>query len=99
MQKMGQIIGQEARALGVTQLFAPLADLARELRYGRVCLTRQKRAQDSSANEWVYRLKKRTPKTRILPERSPTITSRDYKVKMCLPQSSITWDSAIPSKD
>lgn len=33
---MGQIIGQEARALGVTQLFAPLADLARELRYGRV---------------------------------------------------------------
>ncbi|RAO70832.1 uncharacterized protein BHQ10_006844 [Talaromyces amestolkiae] len=36
VQKMGQIIGQEARALGVTQLFAPLADLARELRYGRV---------------------------------------------------------------
>ncbi|EED12954.1 beta-glucosidase, putative [Talaromyces stipitatus ATCC 10500] len=36
VRKMGQIIGQEARALGVTQLFAPLADLARELRYGRV---------------------------------------------------------------
>jgi beta-glucosidase len=34
---MGEVIGQEARALGVTQLFAPLADLARELRYGRVC--------------------------------------------------------------
>lgn len=33
---MGQIIAQEARALGVTQLFAPLADLARELRFGRV---------------------------------------------------------------
>ena len=33
---MGEIIGQEARALGATQLFAPEADLARELRYGRV---------------------------------------------------------------
>lgn len=29
-------IGKEAQALGVSQLFAPLADLARELRYGRV---------------------------------------------------------------
>lgn len=29
-------IGREAQALGVSQLFAPLADLARELRYGRV---------------------------------------------------------------
>ncbi|KAL1962591.1 hypothetical protein VTN77DRAFT_9384 [Rasamsonia byssochlamydoides] len=36
VRKMGQIIAQEARALGVTQLFAPLADLARELRFGRV---------------------------------------------------------------
>jgi beta-glucosidase len=36
---MGETIGQEARALGVTQLFAPLGDLARELRYGRVCVT------------------------------------------------------------
>jgi beta-glucosidase len=29
-------IGKEARAMGVNQLFAPLADLARELRHGRV---------------------------------------------------------------
>jgi beta-glucosidase len=29
-------IGKEAKTLGVSQLFAPLADLARELRYGRV---------------------------------------------------------------
>ncbi|KAL4892376.1 glycoside hydrolase superfamily [Aspergillus ambiguus] len=31
-----QIIGQEARALGITQLFAPSADLARDTRHGRV---------------------------------------------------------------
>ncbi|KAJ5087747.1 hypothetical protein N7456_011363 [Penicillium angulare] len=36
VQKMGEVIGKEARALGATQLFAPEADLARELRYGRV---------------------------------------------------------------
>jgi beta-glucosidase len=33
---MAEIIGQEAKALGVSQLFAPVVDLARELRYGRV---------------------------------------------------------------
>ena len=32
VQKMGAAIAQEALALGVNQLFAPLADLARELR-------------------------------------------------------------------
>ena len=36
VRKMAAAIGQEARALGVNQLFAPLGDLARELRYGRV---------------------------------------------------------------
>lgn len=36
VQEMGAVIAQEALALGVNQLFAPLADLARELRYGRV---------------------------------------------------------------
>jgi beta-glucosidase len=36
VQKMGAVIAQEASALGVNQLFAPLGDLARELRYGRV---------------------------------------------------------------
>lgn len=36
VQKMGAAIAQEALALGVNQLFAPLGDLARELRYGRV---------------------------------------------------------------
>lgn len=36
IQQMGVQIGREAQALGVSQLFAPLADLARELRYGRV---------------------------------------------------------------
>ena len=34
--EMATQIAREARTLGVTQLFAPLADLARELRYGRV---------------------------------------------------------------
>lgn len=38
IQEMGEIIGQEAKALGVNQLFAPVVDLARELRYGRVGL-------------------------------------------------------------
>lgn len=33
---MAQQIGNEAKTLGVSQVFAPLADLARELRYGRV---------------------------------------------------------------
>jgi beta-glucosidase len=36
VKKMGAAIAQEALALGVNQLFAPLGDLARELRYGRV---------------------------------------------------------------
>ncbi|KAL4742713.1 glycoside hydrolase superfamily [Aspergillus similis] len=33
---MAQLISQEALALGVNQLFAPVVDLARELRFGRV---------------------------------------------------------------
>ncbi|KAK5126118.1 hypothetical protein LTR85_011473 [Meristemomyces frigidus] len=36
IQQMGIQIAKEAQALGVSQVFAPLADLARELRYGRV---------------------------------------------------------------
>ena len=36
VQKMGAAIAQEALALGVNQIFAPLGDLSRELRYGRV---------------------------------------------------------------
>ncbi|KAI1175915.1 glycoside hydrolase family 3 protein [Nemania sp. FL0916] len=36
IEKMGKAIAQEARALGVNQIFGPLADLARELRFGRV---------------------------------------------------------------
>ena len=34
--EMAEVIGQESQALGINQVFAPLADLARELRYGRV---------------------------------------------------------------
>jgi len=37
---MGQTIALEAQTLGVNQLFAPVVDLARELRYGRVRTTR-----------------------------------------------------------
>lgn len=33
---MATAIGQEASTFGVNMLFAPLGDLARELRYGRV---------------------------------------------------------------
>ena len=36
VEKMAAAIAQESLALGVNQLFAPLGDLARELRYGRV---------------------------------------------------------------
>jgi beta-glucosidase len=36
VQQMAIQIAGEARVLGVSQLFAPLADLTRELRYGRV---------------------------------------------------------------
>lgn len=36
IEAMAVQIAKEAQALGVSQLFAPLADLARELRYGRV---------------------------------------------------------------
>ncbi|KAG2415815.1 hypothetical protein HFD88_007007 [Aspergillus terreus] len=36
VEQAAQIIGQEARALGITQVFAPSADLARDPRHGRV---------------------------------------------------------------
>lgn len=36
VEQMAQVIAQEAQTLGVNQLFAPVVDLARELRYGRV---------------------------------------------------------------
>lgn len=36
VEKMAKAIAKEALALGVNQLFAPVADLGRELRYGRV---------------------------------------------------------------
>lgn len=36
IKKMGAAIAQESLALGVNQIFGPLGDLARELRYGRV---------------------------------------------------------------
>jgi len=33
---MAKVVARESNALGINQIFAPLADLARELRYGRV---------------------------------------------------------------
>lgn len=36
IEEMARIIADESKAIGVNQVFAPLADLARELRYGRV---------------------------------------------------------------
>ncbi|KAI0392287.1 glycoside hydrolase family 3 protein [Xylariaceae sp. FL0594] len=36
IRKMAEVIGQESRALGVNQIFGPVVDLARELRFGRV---------------------------------------------------------------
>ncbi|KAL2022509.1 hypothetical protein VTK56DRAFT_5116 [Thermocarpiscus australiensis] len=36
VEQMAGVIAKEARALGVNQLFAPLADVARELRHGRI---------------------------------------------------------------
>ncbi|KAL1989507.1 hypothetical protein VTN49DRAFT_6704 [Thermomyces lanuginosus] len=36
VRRMAEIIGQETAALGINQIFAPVLDLARELRFGRV---------------------------------------------------------------
>ncbi|KAL2755641.1 glycoside hydrolase family 3 protein [Sodiomyces alcalophilus JCM 7366] len=36
VEKMAHVIAVESRALGVNQIFAPVVDLARELRFGRV---------------------------------------------------------------
>ncbi|KAL1649684.1 hypothetical protein SLS61_006340 [Didymella pomorum] len=36
IHEMAVIIGKESQALGINQIFAPVVDLARELRYGRV---------------------------------------------------------------
>ncbi|KAI1257986.1 hypothetical protein MGN70_001031 [Eutypa lata] len=36
IEKMAKAIAQESRALGVNNIFAPVVDLARELRFGRV---------------------------------------------------------------
>lgn len=36
IEKMANAIAVEAAALGVNQLFSPVVDLARELRFGRV---------------------------------------------------------------
>ena len=36
VEKMANAIAVEAAALGVNQLFSPVVDLARELRFGRV---------------------------------------------------------------
>lgn len=41
---MGQTIALEAQTLGVNQLFAPVVDLARELRYGRVSINQDLQA-------------------------------------------------------
>jgi beta-glucosidase len=36
VEKMANVIAKEALALGVNQVFTPVADLGRELRFGRV---------------------------------------------------------------
>lgn len=33
---MANVVAREAAAVGINQIFAPVSDLARELRYGRV---------------------------------------------------------------
>ncbi|KAF4979678.1 hypothetical protein FZEAL_4169 [Fusarium zealandicum] len=56
IEKMASVIATESRALGINQLFSPQADLARELRFGRVeeCF-----AEDSYlAGEMSYRFVK-----------------------------------------
>ena len=52
IRQMAEQIAVESAALGVNQVFAPLADLARELRYGRV---EETYGEDASlAGEMVY---------------------------------------------
>lgn len=36
VEEMAKVIAVESKALGVNQIFAPVVDLARELRFGRV---------------------------------------------------------------
>lgn len=53
VEKMGRAIAKEASALGVNNIFGPLADLARELRFGRV---EETYGEDSHlAGEMAYR--------------------------------------------
>jgi hypothetical protein len=49
VEKMAKVIAKEAQALGVNQLFAPVVDLARELRFGRV-----EETFGEDAYLWVY---------------------------------------------
>jgi beta-glucosidase len=63
VEEMATIIGTEASALGVNQLFAPLADLARELRYGRVEETNSE--DPYLAGEIAYSYVKGLQKTKV----------------------------------
>jgi beta-glucosidase len=60
---MATVIGREAAALGVNQLFAPLADLAREPRYGRVEETNSE--DPYLAGEIAYSYVKGLQKTKV----------------------------------
>lgn len=95
---MAQIIGQEARALGVNQLFAPISDLVRELRFGRVrqnpVIIRSKCLSDNT----LCRSKRQHPKTPTSPGRSRTATSRGCRAPMSPQRSSISWVLACRSK-
>ncbi len=63
VKEMATIIGTEASALGVNQLFAPLADLAREPRYGRVEETNSE--DPYLAGEIAYAYVKGLQKTKV----------------------------------
>jgi hypothetical protein len=80
---MAEVIAKEALALGVNQLFAPVSDLARELRFGRV-RTYGLEEQGSIKLTKGHRWKRPTARILISQEKCPIATLRVYKLTMSL---------------
>lgn len=98
VRRMAEIIGQETAALGINQIFAPVLDLARELRFGRVKLEHSM-TTGIVIVDGDYRLKRLFPKILISPVRSGTSTSRACRATMFRPRSSILWPLVCRSRE
>lgn len=97
---MAEIIAQEAKALGVNQLFAPVVDLAREPRFGRVSyIFLLKYFMTIGYPNKVPRSKKPTPRTPTSLVKSATTTSKECKARMFHLWSNISPDSVSQSRE